>query len=127
MNMHVSSQDRTIARQRDRIEILEEENRQLRKVIVPVVCFPLGWKLTGSQHKLLSALIRVPGCLTLDQCWSALETDVDHSESLLNVQIMKLRRKVAPIGIKIVNRWGIGYELDASSREIVKAALGGAS
>ena len=47
---------REIAKLRDRIEYLEEENRQLHEARQPVIALPVEWKLTKAESRALLAL-----------------------------------------------------------------------
>lgn len=125
MNLHMSPQDRKITQQRERIEELEEELRQLKTILVPPFTFPLEWRLTATQRRLLIALYKTPGCLTHTQCFTAMDSKAIQSDSLLNVQIMKLRRRLTPFGVVVKNHWGVGYEIPAASKVIIKAAIRG--
>ncbi|MFB6449278.1 helix-turn-helix domain-containing protein [Bradyrhizobium tunisiense] len=124
MNIHMSPQDRTIAQQRVRIECLEEELRQLRSSLAPVTLFPIEWKLTATQQRLVAAFYKSnDGFLTHDQVFLASGSSAEEADNLVKVQIMHLRKKVAPLGIEINKRWGQGYEMTAKSKSIIKAAL----
>jgi len=127
MNLQLSQQDRTIFRQRERIEELEEEVRQLkiqiRDTLSPVTLFPLSWGLTPTQERLLAALYRAAGSLTHEQCFAAIGSRADDMRSLVAVQISKLREKIKPLGLKVVNRWAIGFEMPPESKAIVSASI----
>jgi two-component system cell cycle response regulator CtrA len=43
---------------------------------------------------------------------------------MVDVIICKLRKKMKPLGIKILTLWGHGYYLEEGSREIVEDLLG---
>lgn len=127
MNIHISSQDRTIAEQRDRIDYLEEELRQLRESLAPITLFPIEWKLTATQQRIMAAFYKsADGFLSHDQVFRASGSLADEPDNLVKVQIMHLRRKIAQLGMQIKKRWGLGYEITPESRIAIKKALGGA-
>jgi DNA-binding response OmpR family regulator len=123
MNIHVSPQDKTIAQQRVRIEELEEEVRQLKECLVPVISLPLDWKLSATQHRLLTALYSAHTVLSGNQCFVAMESKSEEPDDIVTVQMRALRRKVGHLGIKIKNHYGIGYELPPETKAIIKTAL----
>jgi DNA-binding response OmpR family regulator len=128
MNIHISSQDRTIAQQRERIECLEEELRQLRSSLAPVLMFPIEWKLTATQQRLVAAFYKAPdGYLSHEQVFLASGSGAEEADNLVKVQIMHLRKKIAPLGLNIQKRWGLGYEMPPESRAIIGAAINGAA
>jgi two-component system cell cycle response regulator CtrA len=124
MNIHISSQDRTIAQQRERIECLEEELRQLRSSLAPVLMFPIEWKLTATQQRLMAAFYKAPdGYLSHDKVFIASGSGAEEADTLVKVQIMHLRKKIKPLGLEIQKRWGLGYQMTEDSRAIIRAAL----
>lgn len=125
MNIHVSPQDKTIAEQRERIECLEEELRQLRESLAPVTLFPIEWRLTATQQRIMAAFYKAhDGYLSHEQVFIASGSLAEEADNLVKVQIMHLRKKVAPLGMDIKKRWGLGYEMTPESRAIIKGALG---
>jgi two-component system cell cycle response regulator CtrA len=127
MNIHITSQDRTIAEQRVRIECLEEELRQLRQSLAPVVLFPIEWKLTATQQRLVAAFYKShDGFLTHDQVFLASGSEAEEADNLVKVQIMHLRKKIKPLGLEINKRWGLGYEMPPESRDIIRSAISAA-
>jgi len=126
MNIHVSAQERTIAEQRERIDYLEEELRQLRANLAPITLFPIEWRLTATQQRIMAAFHRAhDGFLTHQQVFVASGSRAEESDNLVKVQIMHLRKKVAPLGMEISKRWGLGYEITPESKCIIKNALEG--
>lgn len=126
MNIHISSQDRTIAVQRERIECLEEELRQLRDNLAPITLFPIEWRLTATQQRIMAAFHKSrDGFLTHEQVFIASGSLAEEADNLVKVQIMHLRKRIRPLGITIEKRWGLGYSISPESKLILKAALGG--
>lgn len=127
--MHLSGRDRIVASQRAKIDELEEELRQarekLRESLAPPVPFPHEWGLTVSQSRLLGALYRASDVMTEHQVFRALGSTASDMRALVNVQISILRKKVAPLGITISNRYGFGYRLPKESIDIIKSSLEG--
>lgn len=118
--------ERIIARQRARIEELEEELRQMRAIAQPVDILPLEWKLQNSQQKPVLALATAPdGYLSHERAFqivARLSTECD-PRLVVSQQIFRARPKLKPYGIEILTRWGLGYEMPPASRAVVKAAL----
>lgn len=110
-----------------RIEILEEENRQLRAVIsAPAeLKLPADWRLTPSEAAVVLSLyvapdgFRRPDALHFASNLRGKETDPE----IIRVLMSKVRRKLTPLGVKIITRWGSGYQMLAASRSIVSGAL----
>lgn len=128
MSIHVSTQERTIADQRIRIEELEEEVRQLHETLAPITLLPIEWKLTATQQRIMAAFCKASdGFLTHQQIFLASGSKAEEYDNLVKVQIMHLRKKISVLGLEIEKRWGLGYELTAASREIVRNAIAGVS
>lgn len=102
-----------------RIDDLELENSELRAALKPErLALPPGLYLTPAERRLLEVLVRRESanhrmlCLAL---WGGRHY-LDRDPKNVAVQIYKLRRKIAPVGGRIENRWAQGYALDAASR-----------
>lgn len=108
---------------RDRVELLEEENRQLRASISPAeLAAPTEWKLTPAEDAVFRRL-RKGGPVTREAIEFALKnTGYSRTEycspNMASVYIHKLRKKL-PAHWDIVSVWGVGYEL--ITREISDA------
>lgn len=94
---------------RERIEILEEENRQLRELLVPTIALPLEWRLSRNDQIFLVAIrSAAPGYLSLERALHALYGfDVPDSGPKLRDQYLwrvrrGLRRSGTAIEIKTV-------------------------
>lgn len=117
---------------RERISLLEEENIQLRKALLPLENPFLKMDLTPQQRAIIYALYRadVASYEHLDRVmaeWSTLErADGDAATSLrLKVTICKLRRRLAAYGVKISTVHAVGYFIDAKSKEILAGLING--
>ena len=112
-----SALHREVAKLRERVDVLEEEVRQLRDAFEPAVPMPEAWKLTKSEARLLSALARTRGgYLTRERILIALyglEPDVDIK--IVDVFVCKLRRRLSCEGsaIEIRTFRGDGFGLTA--------------
>ncbi len=115
--------DRNQESLRDRIEELEEENRQFKELLAPTAAFPLEWQLTPTQARLLAALYKNDR-LSHERVFFALGSKSEvQSYGLLTVNIHHLRRKLGPLGMKIVNLHSYGYALTPESRTFIKGVL----
>ena len=114
---------------RDRIDLLEEENRQLREAAEALVIFPPSWRLAEMEAKLLSALMRArTGCMSHESLLTALyglEPDVDIE--IIRVWVYRVRKKLraAAVPVEIHAVWGQGIRLSAEARMALVAALAG--
>ena len=104
---------------RERIDYLEEENRQLREELAPQVALPRDWRLTGTEEKLFRHLIGRP-VLTRASLMVALYADRPAgdvpSAKCLDVFVFKLRQKLAPHGVRIDTVWRTGFRLAERER-----------
>lgn len=101
---------------RDRIETLEETNRQLVQLLRPVGSFPMYWGLTGAEERLLAALTR-SGELSIEAAAYAAGVDIDRPAppTTIRQHVLRLRKKVSGRGITVQSSHGIGYYLDPVS------------
>ncbi len=112
-----SALHREVANLRERVDVLEEEVRQLRDAFEPSVAMPEAWKLTKSEARLLHVLARTRGgYLTKERILTALyglEPDVDIK--IVDVFVCKLRRKLSQAGsaIEVRTYYGNGFGLTA--------------
>lgn len=123
MNMHLSAEQRTIASQRVRIEELEEELRQTKESLAPMFRFPPRWNLTVAQQRMLSAFCK-NGALSREQLLTVMESKA-RTREVVDVQISLLRRKLESLGVKIINIYGVGYEITPDSKAFIKSVLAG--
>lgn len=105
--------DVIIARQREKIEELEEQVRQLKKLLVPVFVTPVEWRLTAQQQTLFCML------LTRDRVTRDMFNAVaitrpstkNESNQCCDMSVCQLRKKLKKYGIHIKNEWGLGWRL----------------
>ena len=103
-----------IRRMRERIDYLEEENRQLREQLAPPVALPREWRLTGMEETLFRHLVGRPvvsRASLMDALYSDRPAADIPSAKCLDVFVFKLRRKLAPHGVKIETVWRTGFRL----------------
>lgn len=118
------SEATTIAELRARVDELEEELRQLREPVPVEMCFPIAWRLSTMESKLLAALYRSRAqFISGVDLHAAVYGDADRHESNIPVLISKTRRKLKPYGIAIVAHWGQGFYLPPVSREIIAEGI----
>ncbi len=116
-----------VAELRERLEISEEENRQLRDLLAdPKVRIPAEWRLTLAEARLFRCLASHE-VMSKDMAMNALY--FDRVEPALGIRILdafiyRLRGKVRPFDVEIPLVWGIGWRLE--SREIYSAGRGDA-
>lgn len=96
-------------RLRDRIEELEEQVCQLKKLLIPMV--PAPCQMSKALYSLFCAL-SVGGMVRIDTLRMAVEVRGDlTTPNNLSVQIYKLREKIEPLGYKIVTHRGFGFTM----------------
>lgn len=120
-----ASPEADICALRERVELLEEENLQLRALLAPSVTFPAGWGLSAQQTTFLGTLYARSGGVSYDALRAALLGGVSEakSESYISVIGHKTRKKVRQHGVDIRTMWAFGFALTAESREVIAAAL----
>ncbi|WP_264047525.1 helix-turn-helix domain-containing protein [Methylobacterium flocculans] len=108
----------------ERIAELEEENRYLRQLVVPVDALPASWGLQPKQTRLVLTLARAQGWVHKDRLRAALgkiKRDVD--DRYVEVCLHHTRRKLKPLGVEILTERYVGLNMPRDSRAIVLAAL----
>lgn len=128
----MSAADMEIMRLREEIEILQEENRQLKE----------GNKRqdilnTDSQMRLLG--IRPSGVTILKMLMTGRVAthdaiiremydmdEPDNARNIISIQIMHLRRSLKEIGVSIENIHGVGYRMSEADIKKVSDLLSGA-
>lgn len=124
MMTDVSQETRAL---RDRVDELEEANRQLIQAFMPMLAFPREWGLSRSEHRLLAALYQAPASTYVPN--SALHVAISGlgAESdplpIIRVSMVRLRKKLRPHGLTIETVWGLGYRLPPASRKALEIAL----
>ncbi len=104
----------TIAELRERIDILEEENRQLQEALYPDEMSPM-WRygLTKCEIALFNRLLQTE-LATRETLVNVLEatTRKPGAQRTVDVMMHKIRRKLKHSPHKIHTVWGIGYRLE---------------
>jgi len=114
---------------REKIELLEEENRQLKELLEPKFSADPKWGLTGSETRVLGYLVQrqsVTNEFLIDALYmgSAANKIPDDPSNMLKVWICRLRRKLKPFDIEINTEWGVGYFISAEHRAFVLQSCG---
>ena len=102
--------DFIIARQCEKIEELEGQVRQLKKLLVPVFITPIEWGLTRKQQALFSMLL-TRDLVTRDMLDAAAIAGASSTPNYGNVIIYQLRKKLKKFGVQVKNEWGVGWRL----------------
>lgn len=118
---------------RDRVEYLEEENRQLREIMGLdedegfLVAARAAFQTTKAQGRVLQVL--VTGAVVRNEALMLACTPTgEASDNNLKVQLSRLRRKLGPYGLAVKNEWGVGYSMSPEHRvmaaDIMASAVG---
>ena len=102
--------DVIIARQRETIEELKEQVRQLKKLLVPIFVTPVEWCLTRKQQALFCMLLKRE-IVTRDMLDAAEITGASITPNYGNVILYQLRKKLKKFGVQVKNVWGVGWSL----------------
>ena len=102
--------DFIIARQCEKIEELEEQVRQLKKLLVPAFVTPVEWGLTRKQ-KALFCMLLTRDLVTRDMLDAAAITGASSTPNYGNVLLYQLRKKLKKFGIQVKSEWGLGWRL----------------
>ena len=102
--------DVIISQQREKIGELEEQVRQLKKVLVPVFVTPVEWGLTRKQQALFSMLL-TRDIVTRYMLDAAAITGASITPNYGNVILYQLRKKLKKYGIQVKNVLGVGWSL----------------
>lgn len=102
--------DVIIARQSKKIEELEEQVRQLKKLLVPIFVTPVEWCLTRKQQALFCMLLKRE-IVTRDMLDAAEITGASITPNHSNVILYQLRKKLKKFGVQIKTEWGVGWRL----------------
>lgn len=107
----------------DRVEELEEEVRQLRRLAFGTAeQTPVEWRLSQNEERIVLALLAVP-LASRERLEAALHWDqnIPRSESCMSVTLMKARRKLQRHGFTIENIWGRGWRIPDVQRAAIKS------
>jgi two-component system cell cycle response regulator CtrA len=119
-----------------RLDVLEAENERLREEVAELRELlyggerptPVEWRLTAAETRVMMALA-ARELATEAHVMSALyglRPDGDTAEEkIVDVFICKIRKKVAPFGVRIETVWGRGWTLDAQTRARLRPARPG--
>jgi len=105
--------DVIIARQSKKIEELEEQVRQLKKLLVPIFVTPVEWCLTAQQQTLFCMFLK-RDLVTRDMFNAVAITrpsTKNASNQCCDMSVYHLRKKLKKYGIHIKNEWGVGWRL----------------
>ena len=110
---------------REQLALRDERIHQLAQVLMAAeIRVPFEWSLTGSERAVFGVLLSRP-MATKEAIMAALYYSQGRDEAeikIVDVFVCKIRKKLRPFGVGIKTVWGLGYELDASVREKLKAA-----
>jgi len=111
-----------IARALIRIAELEEENRQLRDLLVAGTREPPAkWGLTKREAELMKALASAHPCLlTTERALATVWPDTVPVTSILTVIMCHMRKKLNRHGVEIETVWGRGYRLSDAAAVAMK-------
>jgi DNA-binding response OmpR family regulator len=106
-----------LSKLRERVEVLEDENRTLREAMAVEPAFPVEWRLTRLQRRTLAALLDARGeYVHRDRIMVRLYgPHWDTNPKILDVVVCRLRRILAPTPAKILTQVGFGYRLTAEA------------
>ncbi len=105
--------DVIIAAQREKIEELEEQVRQLKKLLVPIFVTPVEWCLTAQQQTLFCMFLK-RDLVTRDMFNEVAITrpsTKNAANHCCDMSVYHLRKKLKKYGIHIKNEWGVGWRL----------------
>jgi len=108
------------------VDRLTEENAQLVDRLMESKPPPVEWRLSVSEARILSCLARRPTA-TKPQLMMALyagRIDDEPDIKIVDVLVCKARKKLLPLGIRILTQWGHGYYLDDATRARVRKDMG---
>ena len=85
---------------------------------------PLSFHLTRSEEKLLHFLMsqaKPSKPMMMDHLYQSV--DDEPGMKILDVMIFRIRRKLAPFGVKIRTHWGRGYYLLPPDKAIIRTYI----
>lgn len=111
-----------------RLEIVEEENEDLRERIrqlegalgaTAALNAPVEWRLTAREATVFG-VIASRELATKEAIMAALYHNLGKEEAeikIVDVFICKIRKKLAPFGIVVETVWGQGYRLSTATKQ----------
>lgn len=123
MNAHTE-----IAMLRSSLATAQETIQQLREAIQPKgIIFPPLWGLTGSEDRILRAIYNAsPAVASYERLMLVLysgDPGDDPSVEILKVFVSRIRKKLAPYRVGILNKHGHGYIMEPGSKQRLADAL----
>lgn len=116
-----------LERLRERLELAEEANRQLRDLLAPQMLFPSEWGLNPQQSKLLACLLKSPdgyrSKAALHVAVRGLGDESESGEAIVNVLMCQVRKKLSRYGVGIETVWGRGFRLPPDAKQFVASAV----
>jgi DNA-binding response OmpR family regulator len=109
-----------IAALRALVDTQAETIRQLKETLAgcPKV-YPAAWEIRGQQRRLLQMLhtTKLP-LLSQEKLYVALYEgrEVEIDIKIVDQQIFRLRRKLRPHGVEIINEWGQGFYIPSEGK-----------
>lgn len=110
-----------------RIAELEEEVRQLKEALAPVIYFPPEWKLLRGERDILSGMLQQEVFRSSQYRYFRLREREERDDIRnLSVRIWHIRRKLRPyVQVEIRSVWGIGYMLPEKDKRKLWDAING--
>ena len=109
----MNAPDVIIARQREKIDELKEQVRQLKKLLVPVFVTPIEWGLTAQQQTLFCMLLKRD--LVTRDMFNAVAITRPSTKNAANqccdMSVHRLRKKLKKYGVQVKTEWGLGWRL----------------
>ena len=118
---------------RDRVEVLEEQNRQLRARLRDMtdaghsLRYRRAFRLTASEATILGMLIRC-GEASYQNLFEAIYSDadlatIDDPQNAVRTHVKRLRRKTRPHGIDFDTVYGFGFAISEEARAAARRKL----
>lgn len=117
--------DMSLTALRERIEELEYENAELRRILKPTGArFKVEWALTPAETAILATLLQRESA-TYEHLAVAAGVDQDAAdpEFGVKVHVCRMRPRLRKDGIEIKTIWHVGYALTAEMKKKVRLGL----
>lgn len=106
----------------DEKETLQEKVRQLENIAGLDFWSPKAWGLTGQQDKMLGLLVN-RGHISYEALEMLIFEDRDvFARKIIQVQLCRLRKSLAPLGVIINSHHGRGLSMSNDDRQKIKDA-----
>ncbi len=116
---HCFTDSATSATQARLITDLQEDKRTLLELLADAGKKPPIEGLSPSEARILSALLRNERMSR--EALMAISQSTAQDMKIVDVWICKLRKKIKPLGLEILNIWGEGYFIPREMRDEMKA------